>query len=55
VSQGTGCRHKHGKAPTTSRKALDRFKLGVDADGDQRKREVDALRFQVPDLCWPTM
>jgi hypothetical protein len=34
--------------------ALDRFKLGVDADGDQRKREVDALRFQVPDLSWPT-
>jgi hypothetical protein len=34
-------------------KALDRFKLGVDADGDQRKREVDALRFQVPELSWP--
>ena len=33
--------------------ALDRFKLGVDADGDQRKREVDALRFQVPELSWP--
>ena len=32
------------------RKALDRFKLGVDADGDQRKREIDALRFQVPEL-----
>ena len=34
-------------------KALDRFKLGVDADIDQRKREVDALRFQVPELSWP--
>ena len=34
--------------------ALDRFKIGSDADVDQRNREVDALRFQVPDLCWPT-
>ena len=34
--------------------ALDRFKVGSDADVDQRNREVDALRFQVPDLCWPT-
>ena len=34
--------------------ALDRFKVGSDADVEQRNREVDALRFQVPDLCWPT-
>ena len=34
--------------------ALDRFKFGSDADTDQRKREVDALRFQVPEFCWPT-
>ena len=34
-------------------KALDRFKVGSDADIDQRKREVDALRFQVPEFCWP--
>ena len=34
--------------------ALDRFKVGSDADADQRKREVDALRFQVPEFCWPT-
>ena len=34
--------------------ALDRFKVGSDADTDQRKREVDALRFQVPEFCWPT-
>ena len=34
--------------------ALDRFKVGSDADVDQRNREVDALRFQVPELCWPT-
>jgi len=36
------------------KQALDRFKIGSDADVDQRHREVDALRFQVPDLCWPT-
>ena len=34
--------------------ALDRFKVGSEADVEQRNREVDALRFQVPDLCWPT-
>ena len=34
--------------------ALDRFKLGSDADIEQRNREMDALRFQVPELCWPT-
>ena len=33
--------------------ALDRFKVGADADVNQRNREVDALRFQVPDLSWP--
>ena len=33
--------------------ALDRFKLGADANVEQRNREIDALRFQVPDLCWP--
>jgi len=36
------------------KQALDRFKIGSDADVDQRHREVDALRFQMPDLCWPT-
>ena len=35
------------------KQALDRFQLGVDADAEQRKREVDALRFQVPELTWP--
>ncbi len=35
------------------KQALDRFTLGVEADADQRKREVDALRFQVPALSWP--
>ena len=34
--------------------ALDRFKVGSDADVEQRKREIDALRFQVPEFCWPT-
>tara|TARA_R110000765_G_scaffold36063_1_gene80867 strand:+ start:423 stop:3065 length:2643 start_codon:yes stop_codon:yes gene_type:complete len=38
---------------TNLRKALDRFKLGSEANTQQRKREIDALRFQVPDLCWP--
>ena len=33
--------------------ALDRFRLGVDADNEQRRREVSALRFQVPALAWP--
>ena len=35
------------------RKALDRFRVGVEADANQREREVDALRFQVPELAWP--
>ncbi len=34
--------------------ALNRFKVGVDADADQRKREIESLRFQVPELTWPT-
>ena len=33
--------------------ALDRFRLGTDADEQQRRREVTALRFQVPELAWP--
>lgn len=33
--------------------ALDRFKLGVDARTDQRKRETLALEFQVPEKQWP--
>lgn len=41
--------------PTTDlRQAMDRFNLGVTADTDQRKREVEALRFQVPEMAWPT-
>ncbi|HAD74711.1 MAG TPA: hypothetical protein DCG16_02940 [Gemmatimonadetes bacterium] len=39
---------------TDMQQALDRFKFGSDADTDQRKREVEALRFQVPEFCWPT-
>jgi hypothetical protein len=41
------------QAPSDIRQALDRFRVGVDADASQRKREVDALRFQVPELSWP--
>jgi hypothetical protein len=33
--------------------ALDRFRVGTDADKEQRRREVSALRFQVPALAWP--
>jgi hypothetical protein len=40
--------------PTDIRQALDRFNLGVTADTEQRKREVEALRFQVPEMAWPT-
>jgi hypothetical protein len=39
---------------TEMQQALDRFRVGSDADSDQRTREVDALRFQVPEFCWPT-
>ena len=39
--------------PTDMEQALDRFRLGVSADGDQRMREEDALRFQVPEMAWP--
>jgi hypothetical protein len=40
--------------PTDMQEALKRFKLGVEADTDQRLREEDALRFQVPAMAWPT-
>jgi hypothetical protein len=38
---------------TDIQQALDRFRVGTDADEQQRRREVTALRFQVPDLAWP--
>mgnify|MGYP003146098317 CR=1 FL=1 len=38
---------------TDMTQALDRFRVGVDADEEQRRREVTALRFQVPALAWP--
>ena len=40
--------------PTDMEQALDRFNLGVNADTDQRLREEAALRFQVPEMAWPT-
>jgi hypothetical protein len=40
-------------AMTDIQQALDRFRVGVDADNEQRRREVSALRFQVPALAWP--
>jgi len=39
--------------PTEMTRALDRFRVGVEADEEQRRREVNALRFQVPALAWP--
>ena len=38
---------------TDIQQALERFRVGVDADEAQRRREVSALRFQVPALAWP--
>jgi|TARA_R110000751_G_scaffold9650_2_gene35872 hypothetical protein len=38
---------------TDIQQALDRFTLGTTADSDQRQREEQALRFQVPDMAWP--
>ena len=38
---------------TNIEQALDRFRVGTDADDAQRRREVSALRFQVPALAWP--
>lgn len=37
---------------TLLEKAKRCFKVGVEADADQRKREADDLRFQVPELQW---
>jgi hypothetical protein len=33
--------------------ARDRYKLATQADEQQRQREYDDLRFQVPELQWP--
>ena len=38
---------------TNIEQALHRFRVGTDADDAQRRREVSALRFQVPALAWP--
>ena len=35
-----------------AKEALKRFKLACDAYGDQEKREIEDLRFQVPELQW---
>lgn len=39
--------------PAVVQEALDRYKLSLDADDKQRKREIDALEFQVPEKQWP--
>lgn len=41
------------KAPDIVQEALDRFDLCVTAEDKQRKREKEALEFQVPELQWP--
>jgi hypothetical protein len=33
--------------------ALDRFRLAAQAEEDQRRREIEDLKFQVPELQWP--
>jgi len=35
-----------------AKEALKRFKLACDTYGDQEKREIEDLRFQVPELQW---
>lgn len=34
--------------------ALSRFKLASEAETQQRRREIDDLKFQIPDLQWPS-
>lgn len=34
-------------------RALERFRLAVEADADQKKREQEDLRFQIPEKQWP--
>lgn len=38
--------------PAILQKALKRFKAATEAEAPQRQREVDDLRFQVPELQW---
>lgn len=39
--------------PDIVQEAIDRFNLCVSAEEKQRNREIDALKFQVPELQWP--
>lgn len=39
--------------PDRVQEALDRFDLCVNAEEKQRKREIGALKFQVPEFQWP--
>lgn len=38
---------------TAHTQALDRFRLAIEAEQQQRLREVEDLQFQVPELQWP--
>jgi len=41
------------KTPDIVQEALDRFQICVQAEAQQRQREIDDLKFQVPELQWP--
>ena len=41
------------ETPDIVDEALERFDVCVEADAKQRQRELDDLRFQVPELQWP--
>jgi len=41
------------KTPDLVQEALDRFQICVQAEAQQRTREIDDLKFQVPELQWP--
>ena len=41
------------KTPDLVQEALDRFQICVQAEAQQRQREIDDLKFQVPELQWP--
>src|SRR5438094_9287910 len=39
--------------PDVVQEAVDRFQICVQAEAQQRTREIDDLKFQVPELQWP--
>jgi len=60
MSEGRGRQKVSGKAGSQTaapdarvEQALERFKLAVEAETKQREREIEDLRFQVPEYQWP--